>query len=179
MLGSRCTFEEVSPDSSVRIPKLTQCLEKYLLALKCILAAATLDREHSKLHEQISLFKQVIDKDAETLAPQTAQIIKSEFTPLFASTTISQYNDEYLSKFEKDCVRRTLSALKVRRSISPDLTANVERDAAALIKLPSITMEEAKETLAVLRAWKSSEVESFRTDAASKWPKAKVFAISG
>jgi hypothetical protein len=141
------------------------------------LAAVALDNEHSEVHEQTVFFKQIIDKDAETLHPQTAQIIKSEFTLLPALTNLSQYNDEYLSR-NKDCASRILSALKVRRSISLDSTVSIEKDAAALIKLPFITMDEANKTLAALRSWNSSEIESFRANAAAKWPQASNFAIA-
>jgi peptide alpha-N-acetyltransferase len=157
---------------------LTQYAEKYLLALKCLLAAAALDREHPKVHEQIIRFKQIIDKDAETLAPQTAEIIKSEFTLLPASTSLSQYNDEYLSK-HKDSARHTLSASRVHKLLSPDSAARYEKDAANVIKLPSITMDEAKEALDLLRSWNSSEADGFRTSAAAKWPNATAFAASG
>jgi hypothetical protein len=155
-----------------------QFTEKYLLALKCLLAASALDREHSKVHEQLIRFKQAVEQDGETLAPQTAEVIKSEFSLLPASVSLSQYNDEYLSK-HKNCARRTLSALRVRKLLSPDSAASCKKDAADVIKLPSITMEEAQETLDLLRSWNSSDIDSFRAQAAAKWPKATVFSSSG
>lgn len=130
------------------------------------------------MHEQLIRFKQAIDQDGETLTPQTAEVIKSEFTLLPASANLSQYNDEYLSK-HKECARRTLSALRVRQLLSPDSAASCKKDAADVIKLPSITMEEAQEALDLLRSWKSSDIDSFRAQAASKWPKATVFTSSG
>jgi N-alpha-acetyltransferase 15/16, NatA auxiliary subunit len=154
---------------------LKQVIEKYLLALKCLLAAWALDKEHSKVHEQLIRFKQAIDQDAETLAPQTAQIIKSEFTLLPASTSLSQYNDDYLSR-NKDCARRTLSALKARKLLSPQSAVSCKKDAVDVIKLPSITMEEAKEALELLRSWNSSDIDSFRSQAAAKWPRATAFS---
>lgn len=127
------------------------------------------------MHEQVVRFKLATDQDAETLSSQSAQIIKSEFTILPESTSLSQYNDEYLAS-HKDCARRTLSALKARSLIKPDLAASCQKDAAALIKLPSITIEEATETLELLRSWNSTDIDSFRSQAAAKWPKAVVFA---
>jgi len=151
--------------------------EKYLLALRCLLAAAAIDREHSQVHEQIVRFKLAFDKDGAELPPKSAEIIKSELNLLLASTTPSKFNDEYLSK-HKNCARRTLSALKVRKLLSPDSASSCEKDTAAVIDLPSITFQEAKEALELLSLWKSSKAESFRTTAAAKWPKATVFAAS-
>jgi hypothetical protein len=71
-----------------------------------------------------------------------------------------------------------LSALKVRKLLSPDSAASCQSGAADVIKLPSITMEEAKEAFELLRSWNSSNVESFRSQAAAKWPKATVFSAS-
>ena len=154
---------------------LIQATEKYLLALKCLLAAWTLNKEHSKVHEQLIRFKQAIDQDSETLAPQAAEIIKSEFTLLPASKSLLQYNEDYLSR-NKDCARRTLSALKVRKLLSPQSAVSCKKDAVDVIKLPSITIEEAKEALELLRSWNSSDIDSIRSQAAAKWPRATAFA---
>jgi hypothetical protein len=151
--------------------------EKYLLALKCLLAASALDKDHSKVHEQVVRFKLAIDQDAEKLSPQAAEIIKSEFTLLPASASLAQYNDEYLAR-NKDCARRTLSALKARKLLSPDTAASLQNDAANVIKIPSITLEEAEEAFELLRSWNSSNIDSFRSQAATKWPKARAFQPS-
>jgi peptide alpha-N-acetyltransferase len=125
---------------------LTHEIGKYLLALKCLLAAAALDKEHPKVHEQIIRFKLAIDKDMEAVPPKSAEIIKSEFTLLPASTPLTQVNGEYLAK-HKDSARSTLFALRVRKLLSPDSASSVEKDVVAVIKLPSITVEEAEEAL--------------------------------
>ncbi|KAG9232917.1 NMDA receptor-regulated protein 1-domain-containing protein [Amylocarpus encephaloides] len=53
--------------------------KKYVLALKCLLAASALDSHNSKVHQQIVSFKLALDRDSESLAPKTAEVIKSEF----------------------------------------------------------------------------------------------------
>ncbi|PMD48716.1 N-terminal acetyltransferase A, auxiliary subunit [Hyaloscypha variabilis F] len=151
--------------------------KKYLLALKCLLAAAALDKEHSKVHEQIIRFKLAPDKDIEGLPAKSAEVIKSEFTLLPPSVNLSQYNDEYLSR-NKDCARRTLSVLKVRKLLTPDSVGQCAKDVAGVLKLPTITSEEAQEALELLSSWKSSELESFRKAASGKWPKASIFKAS-
>ncbi len=108
---------------------------------------------------------------------KSAEVIKSDFTLLPASVNLSQYNDEYLAK-HKDCARRTLSALKVRRLLGPDVAGRCEKDVVGTLKLPTTTFEEAKEGLELLSSWNSSELDTFRNAAAAKWPKASVFDTS-
>ena len=151
--------------------------EKFLPALKCLLAAAALDKEHSRVHEQTVRFKLAIDETGEELNPKTAEIIKSEFTLIPASTPLAKFNDDYVSR-HKDCVRRTVSGLKVRKLLSPELASSYEKDIAAVVSMPSITFEEAKEVLELLRSWKSPEAEGFRSKATAKWPKATIFEES-
>ncbi|PQE06378.1 putative NMDA receptor-regulated 1 protein [Rutstroemia sp. NJR-2017a WRK4] len=151
--------------------------KKYLLALKCLLAASSLDPEHSKVHEQKIRFKQAITSELESVPAKSAEVIKSEFTLLPESADLTQYNDEYLTK-HKECARRTVAALKVRKLLSPDKAADCEKSIAGVIELPNVTVEEATEALDLLKSWNSSEAESLRTAAASKWPHATVFASS-
>ena len=139
------------------------------------MAATALDSEHPKVHEQIVRFKLAIDEDGNTLPSQSAEVIKSEFTLLPSSVNLSHFNEEYLSK-RKDSAKHTLSALRVRKLLSPASASDVEKSVAELIETPSITFEEAKEGLALLESWKSGEIESYRSSAAAKWPKALVFA---
>jgi hypothetical protein len=156
---------------------LTSLTEKYLLALKCLLAASSLGPEHSKVHEQKIRFKQAITSELESVPAKSAEVIKSEFTLLPESADLTQYNDEYLTK-HKDCARRTVAALKVRKLLSPDKATDCEKSIAGVIELPNITVEEATEALDLLKSWNSSEAESLRAAAASKWPHATVFASS-
>lgn len=127
------------------------------------------------MHEQIIRFKLAIDKDIESVPQKSAEVIKSEFNLVPQSASLTQINDDYLSK-NKDCARRIVSALKARKLLSPDSSSSCENDIAALIKLPSLTFEEAREILELLTSWKSSQADSFRSGAAAKWPKAAVFA---
>lgn len=146
--------------------------------MKCLLAAAALDKEHPKVHEQTVRFELAINKDLVGVPAKLVEIIKSEFTLLPRSTPLAQVNDKYLAK-HKDSARSTTSALRVRKLLSPDSASSVEKDVAAVIKLPNITMEEAKEALELLRSWQSAEAATFKSSAAAKWPKASLFATSG
>lgn len=113
----------------------------------------------------------------EGVSATSLEIIKSEFALLPSSTNPAKYNDEYLAK-HKDSALSTLSAIRVRKLLSPDSALSCEKDVAAVIELPSVTLKEAEEALELLSSWKSTEVESFQSSAAAKWPKATVFSAS-
>ena len=144
------------------------------MALKCLLAAAVLDRDHPKLHEQIIRFKVAIDNDLASLPDQIQSIITSEFTLIPESVSLPKYNEDFLAK-HKDSATHTLSVLRVWRLLSPESSSQCEKAAVSTLELPSITMEEAKEALELLKSWRSDQVESFRSKAASKWMEATVF----
>ena len=118
-----------------------------------------------------------MEKDMEGVPAKSLEIIKSEFTLLPSSTNPAKYNDEYLAK-HKDSAPSTLSAIRVRKLLSSDSASSYEKDVAAVIKLPNVTMKEAEEALELLSSWQTAEVESFRSSAAAKWPKATVFSAS-
>lgn len=152
-------------------------IEKYLLALKCLLAAAALDKTHPKVHEHIVRFQLVLTQDSETLSPTAKSIIDSEFTLLPSSVDLAVYNNEYLSA-NISSARSALSALKVRKLLQPESAPAVAKDVAAVIELPSISFDEASDALQLLQVWKSGEVEGFKSAAAKKWPHATIFSSS-
>lgn len=52
--------------------------EKYLLALRCLKAAAALDKDHPKILEQASKLRKAIDGVLNNLSPKTQEVIRSE-----------------------------------------------------------------------------------------------------
>jgi len=149
--------------------------EKYLLALRCLLAAAAFDKEHSKVHSQTIRFKLALNTDLASLDPKVAEIIKLEFTLLPEGVSLTKFNNDYLSK-HKNCARRTLSGLSARKLLVHDLAPSADADVVDVLKIEDITLEEAVEGLELLQSWKSGAVEGFRKAAAAKWPMAAVFA---
>jgi len=61
---------------------LTIITEKYLPALKCLLAASKLDAKNATLTEQVSRFRQTLDKLSEPLPPKVDEVIKSSMSQL-------------------------------------------------------------------------------------------------
>lgn len=151
--------------------------EKYLLALRCLLASSRLDPSHPKVHTQTIQLKQALNTDLSSVDPEVAPILTSEFTLLPANTALAQFNNEYMSKHKNDA-RRTLAGLEVRKLLADDLAPKADADVVGVLSIDGVKMEEAVEGLELLKAWKSSEVEAFKSAAEKKWPKATVFASS-
>ncbi|KAI9644923.1 hypothetical protein NHQ30_006957 [Ciborinia camelliae] len=56
--------------------------KKYLLALKCLIAASALDAENSSVKEQKERFTKVVDGELEGVEPKVVEVIKEEFAKL-------------------------------------------------------------------------------------------------
>lgn len=61
---------------------LTQKTEKYLLALKCLIAASSLDKENESVKEQKTRFKKVVESELEGVDAKVVELIKEEFAKL-------------------------------------------------------------------------------------------------
>lgn len=61
---------------------LTHQTEKYLLALKCLMAASAIDKENESVKEQKIRFKKVVESELEGTDPKVVEIIKEEFAKL-------------------------------------------------------------------------------------------------
>jgi len=148
--------------------------EKYLLALKCLLAASSLSPSHPTLHEQIVRFQKAITTPsiAETITPKILDLIKEEFVLFPKDTSLEAFNERYASE-HKGAAREIIAVLRVRQLLSPgDKNA---KDLVSILELPSTTLEEGREGLELLREWGSGEVDRYADKATKKWPKASGF----
>ncbi|KAI1007380.1 N-alpha-acetyltransferase 15, NatA auxiliary subunit [Podosphaera aphanis] len=148
--------------------------KKYLLALKCLLAAISLDEKYPQVHELIIRFKLNVDKNIDSLSPEVADVVKSEFNYLPSSVNLKEYNEKYLSE-NKDNPRKIISGLKIRKLLDPESASRCEKDMLKILNLTGSTLEEALEGLETLKMWKCAELDSYRSEAAKKWPKSSAF----
>ncbi|RKF54157.1 N-alpha-acetyltransferase 15, NatA auxiliary subunit [Golovinomyces cichoracearum] len=148
--------------------------KKYLLALKCLLQAISLDKDHPNIHEQKIHLKLVFDTERVSLPSEIIEAMESEFGLLSEALNLKNFNEEYLMK-NKDCPRKVISALKVRRLLDPEANPKSEIDMRFILELPKITLDEALEGFNLLKSWNSNDLESYQLAAASKWPKASIF----
>ncbi|PNH41723.1 hypothetical protein VD0004_g5422 [Verticillium dahliae] len=146
--------------------------KKYVLALRSLNAALSLDASHPKVHERLVEFKHTIDPAIDSLSPKVKEVMASEFKS--PASDVSQYNDEFL-RSNKSSPAHVIAAIKSRRVLGAEPAA-VEKDLAATVDLEGLTFEQAGEVLEQLRFWRSGEADKFRAGAQSRWPEVTLFA---
>lgn len=167
-------------------------LEKYLLALKCLLAAAKLAPEDPAIHGQVLRFKKTLEADYELLPAQVTSVIDAEFYPtLFPSkdTDLAAFNDGYLTRhkgiptnlfggneFEStnSCNKTDVYVgLLAKYFLNPTSTPEIEVSVLESIKggLDMYTLQDAYDGLALLKDIKGSErtIEEYISVVKGKW----------
>ncbi|KAI1304829.1 tetratricopeptide [Xylaria venustula] len=147
--------------------------EKYLLALQCLNAALVIDATNPVVHEQAVRFHQEINSKLASLPANVAEVIKTEFTALDASTDLKKYNAEFLEK-HKNSAAHVVSAIKVQKLLGED-QKTCEKSLFGILGLKSDDWEPAAEALGLLFQWRSSEADAFRKAAAETWPEVTLF----
>ncbi|KAE9980899.1 hypothetical protein BLS_008089 [Venturia inaequalis] len=148
--------------------------KKYLLALKCLIAAHSLDPEQSKLHEQLIRFRQTLDAAPKSESAKLNEVFEKCSKIIPVTSSLTSFNEEYLKK-HATCARRTQSGLQGRQLLDPSSQSKNEK--ALVESLDFADLEEAFEGLKVLKLWKSdANVKGeYMEKAAKKWPEASVF----
>jgi hypothetical protein len=133
-----------------------------------------LDAAHPQVHEQLVQFRHVLNSKLASLPPKVQDVIKSNFTSLEASTDLKKYNADFEAK-HKDSPLHVISAIKTKQLLGED-QGKVEKALSDVLAIKGIEFEHAVEILALLRGWRSKEVDGFKKKAAEKWPEVNVFA---
>lgn len=152
---------------------LTSSIGKYLLALRCLNAALAIDAANPVVHEQAVRFRQEVNSKLASLPSKVAEVIKTEFTAIRASTDLKKYNAEFLAKHE-DSAPHVVSAIKIQKLLGED-QKTCEKGLFDVLKLGSADWEPAAEALGLLFQWRSSEVEAFKKAAEETWPEVTLF----
>ncbi|PGH16266.1 hypothetical protein AJ80_05289 [Polytolypa hystricis UAMH7299] len=151
---------------------------KYLLALKCLLAAHAIDPSNPLLHAQIARFRKTLDTLSEPLPSDVSEVIASEFDSLLPkSRDIASWNDAFLDS-HKDSPAHIQSALSVRQLLSgPDSRPQNEKDLLGSIDHDTTSLEDALAGLSLLDDWGSSQdtKSAYKAHAGKKWTEASVF----
>ncbi|GAW11938.1 hypothetical protein ANO14919_012910 [Xylariales sp. No.14919] len=146
---------------------------KYLLALHCLNAALAIDATNPVVHEQAVRFHQEISSKLASLHAKVAEVIKTEFTAIDASTDLKKYNAEFLAE-HKDSAAHVVSAVKIQKLLGED-QKTCEKGLFGVLSLKTDNWEPAAEALGLLLQWRSSEAEAFRKAADETWPEVTLF----
>lgn len=147
--------------------------EKYLLALGCLKAVLALDKENAKAHEQAVRLRQALDKEASTLPPRVAEVIKAEFTEIPASADLAKHNEEFRQR-HKSSAPHVLATIRAQDSLGED-RGKLGKEVAGLLQIPGVGLGDASDAQELLKSWRSGELEAFKKAAAQKWPESSVF----
>ncbi|KAJ9266216.1 hypothetical protein DTO021C3_5763 [Paecilomyces variotii] len=151
--------------------------KKHLLALKCLLAAHSIDASNPTLHVQLLRFRKELDSLAEPLPPQVAEVITSEFEPLLPkSTNLTEWNDAFLTA-HKTRTTHVQAALSARLLLSPDSKSQCEQDLLSTLDLEDATIQKAVAGLDLLNEWGSNQAAktAYIEKAHKKWNEASAF----
>ncbi|GAP82829.1 putative NMDA receptor-regulated protein 1 [Rosellinia necatrix] len=146
---------------------------KYLLALHCLNAALAIDAANPVVHEQAVRFHQEINSKLASLPAQVAEVIKTEFTAISASTDLKKYNAEFLESHQ-DSAAHVVSGVKIQKLLGED-QGTCEKALFDVLSLKGDDWEPAAEALGLLLQWRSSEAETFKKAAEETWPEVTLF----
>lgn len=149
-------------------------IEKYLLALRCLKAALSLDASSSKAHEQAIRLRHALKTDLATLSPKVAEVIDSEFTEVPGSADLAKVNQEFREKNQASA-QHVLASIRAQAVLGED-RGKLGKDVVGLLQTPGVELEDAVDAQEVLVGWKSAELDGFKKAAVGKWPEASLFA---
>ncbi|KAF2733158.1 TPR-like protein [Polyplosphaeria fusca] len=149
--------------------------KKYLLALRCLLAAQNISAESPKLHEQSTRFRKAVD-ELKDLPSQVSEVLKAKFDMIPAGSNLQKRNAEWQKK-HSESADHLISAYHVKYLLDNSSKAQGESEMQKLLDSPSITRSEATRGMEYLKEWKSDEKvkKAYVEAAAKKWPEASIF----
>ncbi|KAL4977551.1 NMDA receptor-regulated protein 1-domain-containing protein [Aspergillus desertorum] len=153
---------------------------KYVLALKCLAAAHSIDASHPTLHVQLLQFRQALNKLSEPLPPQVAEAVDAEFEALLPKTqNLDEWNRSFLSAHE-DSIPHKHAYLTCQQLLKPESKSENERELTATLDASIVSLETALAGLDLLGEWGSDQATktAYAEKASSKWPESTAFRLN-
>ena len=151
--------------------------EKYLLALRSLLASHALSPSDPTTHEQAIRLGQTFRTQTEPPDRKIQEVIAAEFDPILpASADLSKHNDEFLQNHH-DSARHVQACLKARQFLDPSSSDTNQQDVIRTLALEGSTLEDAMRGLELLKEWKSKDQyrDDYLAAAHERWPEASAF----
>ncbi|KAG0633342.1 NMDA receptor-regulated protein 1-domain-containing protein [Tuber brumale] len=148
--------------------------KKWLLALKCLIAAHKTEKENPVVHEQTIRFRRAVDSLVdEDIKEPSREVLTAELESILPKATdLKSYNEEFLNS-HKDSPKHVHGALRARHLLSPE-EANIADELANALSLENLTLKEAVEGQALLTDLKV-ENKDYNQKASEKFPDAAAF----
>lgn len=126
--------------------------EKYLPALKCLLASRQINADHPRCHEQSLRLKLALDNLSDPLDPNVKQVIESTFLSGFPTGSLEDLNEKYLDS-HKSSASHVHSVIRSRNVLEPgseEMRAKSARDLESTLELDTLSLQEAEDGLRFL-----------------------------
>jgi len=148
--------------------------KKWLLALKCLIAARELEKENPVVHEQTIRFRRAVDSLAdEDIKKPSREVLTAELENLLPKETdLKSYNEGFLNS-HKDSPKHVHGALRARHLLNPE-DANIADQLANTLSLENLTLKEAIEGQTLLTDLKA-ENKNYNQKASERFPDAAAF----
>ncbi len=160
----------------MQCPKLYS--EKYLLALRCLLAARSIDSSNPTTHEQTVRYRRALNSIPEPLNAKLSEVIESEFSPILSKDAdLSQYNSDYRSKHHNSAAHVQVG-ISTLYFLEPKTHEDNHKDILRTLALDSASLNDAIRGLKLLNAWKAEQRirDDYIAAAHARWPEASAFA---
>ncbi|KAL9001417.1 MAG: hypothetical protein Q9188_005460 [Gyalolechia gomerana] len=155
--------------------------KKYLLALRCLLAAQSIDSSHPLTFEQSIRLRYTLKTLPEPLPPKTSQSLESEFLHLIpVKADLLKMNSDFLAK-NSESAAHVQASLRVRQILDPKTSDDNQKDVIRTLALPLASFADAVQGLELLKNWgaQSRYLEDYIAAAHERWPEATAFMSTG
>ncbi|KAL8863061.1 MAG: hypothetical protein Q9178_000434 [Gyalolechia marmorata] len=152
--------------------------KKYLLALRCLIAARSIDSTHPTNHEQVIRFRHSLKSLREPPSPKVLEALEGEFAPLVSpEADLLKLNSDFLAE-NSESAAHVQASLRARQSIDPLTADDNQKDVIRTLAVPSVTLEDAMRGLDLLKEWEAESRyrECYVAAAHERWPDATEFA---
>ncbi|KAL8736156.1 MAG: hypothetical protein Q9166_000311 [cf. Caloplaca sp. 2 TL-2023] len=151
--------------------------KKYPLALRCLLAARSIDSSHSTNHEQAIRLRHTLNSLPDPLPPKISEVLDAELSSLISSDAdLLKLNTDFLTK-HSDSAAHVQASLCARQLLDPKTADENQKDVIRTLAVPSVSLEDAIQGLDLLKDWKAEL--RYRNDyvaaAHERWPDATAF----
>ncbi|KAL8770063.1 MAG: hypothetical protein Q9209_004101 [Squamulea sp. 1 TL-2023] len=151
--------------------------KKYLLALRCLIGARSLDSSHPTNHEQAVRLRHTLKSLPEPPQPKVLEALEAEFSPLIPpDANLLNLNSDFLAK-NSDSAAHIQASLCIRQLLDPKTVDENQKDIIRTLAVPSVSLQDAIRGLDLLKDWKAKY--RYRDDyvaaAHERWPEASEF----